>query len=74
MLGCPKLDDAQAYIDKFAEIFKTAGVKSVTTMIMEVPCCSGLPMIVKKDMEASGMNVPSRQVVVSTRGEILEER
>jgi len=73
MLGCPKFDDVQAYIDKFSEIFKTAGVKSVTTMIMEVPCCSGLPMIVKKGMEASGVNVPSRQVVVSTRGEILEE-
>jgi hypothetical protein len=43
-------------------------------MIMEVPCCSGLPMIVKKGMEASGVNVPSREVVVSTRGEILEER
>ncbi|MEE4112702.1 MAG: 4Fe-4S ferredoxin, partial [Desulfobacteraceae bacterium] len=74
MLGCPKFDDVQAYIDKFAEIFKTAGVKSVTTLIMEVPCCSGLPMIVKKGMQAAGVNVPSRQVVVSTRGEILEER
>ena len=74
MVGCPKFDDAQAYIDEFAEIFKTAGVKSVTTMIMEVPCCSGLPMIVEKGMEASGVNVPSRQVVVSTRGQIIEER
>ena len=74
MVGCPKFDDVQSYIDKFAEIFKTAGVKSVTTMVMEVPCCSGLPMIVKKGMEASGVNVPSRLVTISTRGEMLEER
>ncbi len=74
MVGCPKFDDVQEYIDRFTEIFKTAGVKSVTTMIMEVPCCSGLPMIVKKGMEASGMDVPNRQVVVSTRGEILDEK
>lgn len=74
MVGCPKFDDAQAYIDKFAEIFKTAGVKSVTTVIMEVPCCSGLPTIVKKGMEKSGARIPSKQVTISTRGEILEER
>jgi NAD-dependent dihydropyrimidine dehydrogenase PreA subunit len=74
MVGCPKFDDAQTYIDRFTEIFKTAGVKSVTTVVMEVPCCSGLPMIVKKGIEASGVNVPSRQVTISTRGEILEKR
>ncbi len=74
MVGCPKFDDAQEYIDKFAEIFKTAGVKSVTTMVMEVPCCSGLPTIVKKGMEAAGVKVPSRQITIGTRGEILEER
>jgi hypothetical protein len=74
MLGCPKFDDVQDYVDKFADIFKTAGVKSVTTLIMEVPCCSGLPMIVKKGMDKAGVNVPSRQVTISTRGEILKGR
>jgi hypothetical protein len=74
MLGCPKFDDVQDYVDKFSDIFKTAGVKSVTTLIMEVPCCSGLPMIVKKGMDKAGVNVPSRQVTISTRGEILKGR
>ncbi|MBC2712582.1 MAG: 4Fe-4S binding protein [Desulfosarcina sp.] len=74
MMGCPKFDDVQEYVDKFAGIFKTAGVKSVTTLIMEVPCCSGLPMIVKKGMEKAEVNVPGKQVTISTRGEILEER
>jgi Fe-S-cluster-containing hydrogenase component 2 len=71
-MGCPKLDDAQEYIHKFADIFKTAGIKSVTTVIMEVPCCSGLPMIVKKGLEASGVQIPMEEVVISTRGRILE--
>lgn len=71
MVGCPKFDDAQAYIDKFAAIFDAAGIKSVTTVVMEVPCCSGLPMIVKKGMRKAGVNVPSRQVTISTRGEII---
>ncbi len=73
MVGCPKFDDAQEYIDKFAEIFKTAGIKRVTTVVMEVPCCSGLPKMVQQGIERSGVSVPSRQVVISTRGKIVEE-
>lgn len=74
MMGCPKLDNAQYYIEKFAQICKESGVKSITTVIMEVPCCGGLPMIVKKGMEVSGVNIPMEQVVISTRGQILERR
>ena len=74
MVGCPKFDDAQEYIDKFTEIFKRARIKSVTTMVMEVPCCSGLPTIVQKGMVAAGVKVPSSQVTINTRGEVLEER
>ncbi|PID40522.1 MAG: 4Fe-4S ferredoxin [Proteobacteria bacterium] len=74
MMGCPKFDDNKEYVEKFTEIFKAAGPKSVTTMVMEVPCCSGLPMIVKKGMDAAGLDVPNRQVTIRTRGEVLEER
>ncbi len=71
MMGCPKLDDAQKYIDKFAQVFRSAGIKSITTVVMEVPCCSGLPMIVKKGLEISGAAIPVEEVVVSTKGHIL---
>jgi Pyruvate/2-oxoacid:ferredoxin oxidoreductase delta subunit len=71
MMGCPKFDDVDSYIQKFADIFKNAGIKSVTTLIMEVPCCSGLPMIVKKGMELSGVAIPITKVVISARGEII---
>jgi Fe-S-cluster-containing hydrogenase component 2 len=55
MMGCPKLDNAQFYIEKFAQICKESGVKSITAVIMEVPCCGGLPMIVKKGMEPASI-------------------
>lgn len=71
MIGCPKFDDIQDYIQKFTEIFKQADVKSITAVVMEVPCCSGLPMIVRKAMELSGKQIPLEEVVVSTRGDIL---
>jgi hypothetical protein len=74
MVGCPKFDQVDEYIAKFAEIFKLAGIKRVTTIVMEVPCCSGLPMIVKKGMETAKVKVPLETVVVSTRGAILERR
>ena len=74
MLGCPKFDDTQAYIDKFADIFNTAGIKSITTVVMEVPCCQGLPRIVAEGLKKAGKEIPHHQVTVSTRGRILENR
>jgi len=74
MIGCPKFDDVEEYIIKFADIFKTADIKSVTAVVMEVPCCSGLPMIVKKGMEAAGKNIHIEEVVISTRGKILKQQ
>ena len=74
MIGCPKFDDIQEYVEKFADIFKAADIKSVLSVVMEVPCCSGLPMIVKKGMEAAGKNIPIKELVISTRGKILEQK
>lgn len=74
MIGCPKFDDAKEYIDKFKSIFKIAGIKSITTVVMEVPCCSGLPAIVKRGLELSSRSIPINQVTVSTRGEIIDKR
>ncbi len=72
MVGCPKFDDVQGYIDKFAQIFSNTSIKSITVVVMEVPCCSGLPVIVKRAMQLAGKSVPMDQVVISSRGEILK--
>jgi NAD-dependent dihydropyrimidine dehydrogenase PreA subunit len=74
MLGCPKFDNAQAYIDKFAQICKQSGIRSITSVVMEVPCCAALPIIVQKGMERSGVKIPMEEVVISVRGKILERR
>ncbi|MBI9085721.1 MAG: 4Fe-4S binding protein [Desulfobacterales bacterium] len=72
MMGCPKFDDAQSYIDKFTEIFKVAGIRSITTVYMEVPCCAGLPFIVQKALEGSGASIPAENMVITTRGQLLQ--
>jgi NAD-dependent dihydropyrimidine dehydrogenase PreA subunit len=74
MVGCPKFDDTEAYLEKFTEIFKKADIRSVTTVFMEVPCCHGLPMIVKRALEASGKDIPVEHVIISVTGEILRRQ
>jgi Pyruvate/2-oxoacid:ferredoxin oxidoreductase delta subunit len=71
MIGCPKFDDAEGYVEKLAQVFAQSGIKSITSVIMEVPCCSGMPMIIKKALEKSGADIPFEEKVISARGEIL---
>ena len=73
LVGCPKFDDVREYLHRFVEIFKTADIKSVTIPIMEVPCCSGLPMIVKKAMKEAKKEIPLELVVISARGEVMKK-
>lgn len=71
MMGCPKFDDAEGYIQKFADIIEEADLKSITILIVEVPCCSAMNVIVKRAFEKAGKSVPVEQITVSTRGEEL---
>lgn len=72
MIGCPKFDDVEGYVEKFTDIFRAGDIKSVTVLYMEVLCCSVLPRIVKQAMEAAGRKAPIREIVISAKGEILE--
>lgn len=71
MIGCPKFDNADENVEKLSQVFKVSGIKSITAVIMEVPCCSAMPMIIKKALEKAGVDIPYKEVVVSYRGEIL---
>jgi NAD-dependent dihydropyrimidine dehydrogenase PreA subunit len=74
MMGCPKLDNVEAYVDKFAQIARVSGVRSITTVVMEVPCCAALPRIVRQGLERAGARIPMEEVVISVRGKILARR
>jgi ferredoxin len=71
LVGCPKFDDVEAYVEKFRDIFRDADLQSVTILDMEVPCCSALPRIVQKGMEEAGKKVPLEEVTLTPRGEVL---
>jgi NAD-dependent dihydropyrimidine dehydrogenase PreA subunit len=69
MMGCPKFDDAEVYVQRFTEILTTCNLKSMTVLIMEVPCCSAMSAIVRQAVERSGTTIPVEQITISTRGE-----
>lgn len=73
MIGCPKFDDTQAYLEKFTQIFRTAGIKSITAVVMEVPCCQSLPLLLHRAMQAAGVSLPLEQVTISVRGDVLQK-
>ncbi len=70
MTGCPKFDDAEAYVQKFTEIFASGRLKSVTIAIMEVPCCGAMRNIIREAMQRAGKSMPVKEVVVGVRGEL----
>ena len=72
LVGCPKLDSVD-YSEKLTEILMRNDVKSVTVVRMEVPCCGGIELAVKKALQASGKMIPWQLVTIGTNGTILEE-
>ena len=70
LIGCPKLDGVD-YAEKLAQIIAENDIKSVKIVRMEVPCCGGLELAVKRAMQASGKWIPWQVVTISTDGKIL---
>ena len=73
LIGCPKLDDTTAYLDKLTQIFQQNDLESIEILRMEVPCCGGLERVVSAALANSGRKIPAKTVIVSIGGAILGE-
>lgn len=71
VIGCPKLDDGQAYVGKLVQMLRTANIRRLTVVHMEVPCCTGLVRIAEMAKSLSGVDVPLEHVTISLRGQVL---
>lgn len=71
VIGCPKLDDAQAYVEKLTALLRASDLRSLTVAVMEVPCCRGLVNVVEQARAASGKEIPLAVVTISLRGKRL---
>jgi len=70
LIACPKLDDFAAHLAKLTEILKKSGVRSLTVVHMEVPCCSGLVYMAREAVKMSGISVPVSEITIGIHGEV----
>ena len=73
LAGCPKFDEKEGQIQRLTEIFREASPKSITLLIMEVPCCSAFVGIVREALKTSGRAVPTTIITISRQGGALGE-
>jgi ferredoxin len=72
IIFCPKLDKTiEEYVDKLSEIFQKQDIKSISVVHMEVPCCSGIEIIVQRALEKAQKNIIIRDYTISINGEIV---
>lgn len=73
-IACPKLDGNQeVYFNKLVTMIKESNLKSITVLVMQVPCCSGLYQLASEAIKESGKEIPLKAVVIGINGEKLKE-
>lgn len=74
VIACPKLDAEQdIYVEKLIAMIDKAKINTLTVMIMEVPCCSGLLQTARTAAARATRKVPIKVIVVGLQGDILKE-
>jgi hypothetical protein len=72
LVGCPKLDDTDFYLQKLTQLFSMNDIKSITIAHMEVPCCFGLVKLVNAAVGNSGKNIPISGYIIGVKGDVKE--
>jgi hypothetical protein len=73
-IACPKLDeDKESYVEKITSLIDDAKINTLTVMIMQVPCCSGLLQIAQAGAAKAKRKIPIKAIVISLRGDVLSE-
>lgn len=74
LVACPKLDDTRGYVEKLAAMIGQAGLRSLTVVHMEVPCCTGLVRLAEAARELAGQPLPLGEATISIRGQVCGVR
>ena len=72
LIGCPKLDDAPAYLEKLTAILRLNDLRAIEVAFMEVPCCHGLVRLVAQAVAASGKSLAVTLIRLGIHGEVQE--
>ena len=68
LIGCPKLDNTAAYVEKLVDILSIAQIRGLSIVRMEVPCCAGLVRIAEAAQQRAGLAVPIEEFVITIHG------
>lgn len=70
LIGCPKLDSID-YSEKLTEILVNNEITNIDVVRMQVPCCGGIELAVKKAIADSKKDIPCHITTLSLDGQIL---
>jgi hypothetical protein len=70
-IGCPKLDNANAYKEKLATILSDNDIKSVIIAYMEVPYCMGLVKLIEEAVRDAGKDIPVKKTKIDIQGQVI---
>jgi len=70
LVGCPKLDDTEPFVEKLVEIIKANRIRDIAVLHMTVPCCAELEELVAEAVLRSGKAVPQKSYVVGIDGKL----
>ncbi|MCP4676684.1 MAG: 4Fe-4S ferredoxin [Deltaproteobacteria bacterium] len=73
-VACPKLDQGQEiYLQKLIAMIDEAEINTLTVMVMEVPCCTGLVQLAREAASRANRKVPVKKTVIGLQGDVLSE-
>lgn len=73
-IACPKLDsNMEVYIEKLTSMIENSMINTLTVVMMEVPCCSGILQMARIALKNSSRKIPIKNVVIGIQGNILSE-
>lgn len=73
-IACPKLDSGKdVYLEKLIAMINNSNVNTLTVIMMEVPCCTGLLQIAKMATEQAERKIPVKALIVGIDGKVKKE-
>lgn len=70
LVGCPKLDEADPFVEILVEILKRNNISDIAVLHMTVPCCSKICELVSRAIKLCGKDVPAKIYVVGIDGKL----
>lgn len=73
-IACPKLDsNRESYIEKLAVMIDQTKIETLTVLVMDVPCCSGMMELVRRAREKCQRYIPVKKVIITVKGNVKSE-